>query len=638
MLSKQRTMSSEEPAWEKQELVYTEEELARVKQARAHAEEEFVWLKQILGDAEASRSSSILSKWSRRAARFLMERRMSVFQQESLNIEPRVNSPLSSFDVEESRLKTAVEKRSTRRAVSTFACPDFAKKVITTEGGVLNISNFTLRIGPGCLAENTIITLLDDEKEIGLKTLLDLSLVNTIPQVVKFLPEGLTFLKPSDVEIRLEKSGPGYEHVILHGSYNQRYRKTVWELVTNGIEANNAEGVINMKINHFSLFTYINAKRGKLARILGHLNGYFICRAYSFYRRMPLKDTIDISVVLLSEFVDEEKEEDIKQLKDHFQVGYVMGEKGLLKPVHTNRRLEVILDFPEIENTPFLFKVRQAQLDFVGFAFDNCKEIAVKSPAIGTVKISEMKSRARKESLWKLNVCEIEDFIRGEEHKAKQSAPLDVLPEVIYRSTKLTNGEIFAMSPKVGIDWDNLAALMDISYSEREEIRVDYVKYPSTTSKAKRVFELFNDSRCFDRHILEKHFEELRRHDLKNEMPPMEDESEEGRTGATATLQPEISEEQLQNDTPLSSREMHTLSRHLVVNWDRLAAFLGIISAEREDIRYSLLYTNSHSKAEKVLAIFNNMEDFSRQKLAECLEEIGQFELKEPVITGEWRR
>ena len=289
--------------------------------------------------------------------------------------------------------------------------------MITTEGGVLSINNFTLRIGPGCLAENTVITLIDDEKKLGFKTLLDLRLIDRIPQVVKFLPDGLAFLKPSDVEIRYEKTGPESEHFILHGSYNQRYRRTVWELVTNGIEANNAEGVINVKINHFSLLTYINAKRGKLARILGHLNGYFTCRAYSFYRRMPIKDTIDISVVLLSEFVDEKREEDIKQLKDHFQAGYVMGEKGLLKPVHTNRRLEVILDFPDIENPPFLFKVRQAQLDSVGFAFDNCKGIAVKSPAIGAVKISEIKSRARKESLWKLNVCEIEDEIGVEGHK-----------------------------------------------------------------------------------------------------------------------------------------------------------------------------------------------------------------------------
>ena len=80
------------------------------------------------------------------------------------------------------------------------------------------------------------------------------------------------------------------------------------------------------------------------------------------------------------------------------------------------------------------------------------------------------------------------------------------------------------MSPKVGLDWDSLAGLMDIPYAEREEIRVNYGKYPRFSSKAKRVFELFNNSKCFDRHALVKYFEELRRHDLKNEMLPVEDE------------------------------------------------------------------------------------------------------------------
>ena len=100
----------------------------------------------------------------------------------------------------------------------------------------------------------------------------------------------------------------------------------------------------------------------------------------------------------------------------------------------------------------------------------------------------------------------------------------------------------------------------------------------------------------------------------------------------------EYEEIQLRNNTPLSCREMCRLSQHLVVDWDTLAALLGISTAERDDIRYSLLYNTSNSRAEKMLAIFNNMEDFSRRKLAECLEEIGQVELKEPVITGEWRR
>jgi hypothetical protein len=31
------------------------------------------------------------------------------------------------------------------------------------------------------------------------------------------------------------------------------------------------------------------------------------------------------------------------------------------------------------------------------------------------------------------------------------------------------------------------------------------------------------------------------------------------------------------------------------------------------------------------------MEDFSREKLAECLAEIEQPELRESVVTGEWR-
>ena len=214
--------------------------------------------------------------------------------------------------------------------------------------------------------------------------------------------------------------------------------------------------------------------------------------------------------------------------------------------------------------------------------------------------------------------------------------------EVIHRSTKLTNEEIIAMSRKVRIEWDDLAALMDIPYSEREEIRINYVKYPSMSSKAKRVLELFNESKSFDRRNLIKCFAELRRPDLTNEMCMLEDESEEVFTTATATskpgiseVQPEISEVPLQNDTPLSSREMYKLSRYFVVHWETLAYVLDITSAEMDDIRYSLLYTTSHSRAEKILAIFNNRKDFSRQKLAECLEKIGLFELKEPIIIRE---
>jgi hypothetical protein len=126
-------------------------------------------------------------------------------------------------------------------------------------------------------------------------------------------------------------------------------------------------------------------------------------------------DTIDISVVILSEFVDENEDEDIKQLKDHLEAGYVKGEKGLLKRVHTDRRLEMSLHFPGVENTPFSFIVDQPQLDSVGFVIDHFQEIAVKSPASGKVKISEVHRRNENESLWGMSNCEMEEQIIVEE-------------------------------------------------------------------------------------------------------------------------------------------------------------------------------------------------------------------------------
>ena len=104
--------------------------------------------------------------------------------------------------------------------------------------------------------------------------------------------------------------------------------------------------------------------------------------------------------------------------------------------------------------------------------------------------------------------------------------------------------------------------------------------------------------------------------------------------GTAATSQQEM---QLPDDTPLSSREMYRLSRRLVVSWDELAGLLGIETADRNEVRYNDHYYTSHSRAEKILDIFNNMENFSRQELGKRLEEMGQLELKDPVIQGEWR-
>ena len=63
----------------------------------------------------------------------------------------------------------------------------------------------------------------------------------------------------------------------------------------------------------------------------------------------------------------------------------------MLKRVYTRRHdLEMCLYFPGIDNTPFYFEVDQPQLDSVGFVIDHFKKIAVKCPASGIGKISDI--------------------------------------------------------------------------------------------------------------------------------------------------------------------------------------------------------------------------------------------------------
>ena len=295
--------------------------------------------------------------------------------------------------------------------------PGHVKKNITVNGGIMKIGDFELNVSPGCLAKDTEITLIKDDQNPAFKSLLALGLVKADPHVVEFRPDGLKFLKPAELSIKYEGITLDAELYILHGSYNRDDERTVWEQVTNDIEDNRMDGVVNMKINGFCFFSYIYAKRGELSRILCHLNHAFTCRAYALYRRVPVMDTIDFSVVLLSKFVEKKNDvEDIQQLKDHFEAGYEIGEKGMLKRVHTDHSLEITLDFSGIKQSPFAVKVDQPELDSVGFVIDYFKGIDLKFPSMGVVEVYETHRTAPKKLLWKLNVCEhIEETITKEE-------------------------------------------------------------------------------------------------------------------------------------------------------------------------------------------------------------------------------
>ena len=92
---------------------------------------------------------------------------------------------------------------------------------------------------------------------------------------------------------------------------------------------------------------------------------------------------------------------------------------------------------------------------------------------------------------------------------------------VVYRTTRLTSREIRRISTLVGEEWDRVAGLMDIPYSEREEIKMNHANDQDSFSKAEKIFSLFNDREDFCRNALKKCFEELNLHDVKSEIRPV---------------------------------------------------------------------------------------------------------------------
>ena len=107
----------------------------------------------------------------------------------------------------------------------------------------------------------------------------------------------------------------------------------------------------------------------------------------------------------------------------------------------------------------------------------------------------------------------------------------------------------------------------------------------------------------------------------------------------TSPSQPEINADEYTKlqEIPLSPREMFRLSQQITTCWDSLAGEMGISLSRREDIRQNTIYPDHRSRAEKVLSIFNNRQNFSRKTLAKCLECLKKFDLIRPVITGKFR-
>ena len=138
--------------------------------------------------------------------------------------------------------------------------------------------------------------------------------------------------------------------------------------------------------------------------MLSHINSEFSCYAYVYYRRLEETTELAISVVILSMFViDEKKEEQIKQLNDHMQQGYILGGKGAsFKTVDTKRNLEMCLVCTEVESASVPIKIDLRQLDTVGCVVRH-KPVAIESPASASINIYEKDTDIDENSLlWEL--------------------------------------------------------------------------------------------------------------------------------------------------------------------------------------------------------------------------------------------
>lgn len=82
----------------------------------------------------------------------------------------------------------------------------------------------------------------------------------------------------------------------------------------------------------------------------------------------------------------------------------------------------------------------------------------------------------------------------------------------------------------------------------------------------------------------------------------------------------------------MEGREIEKLAQNITVKWRELGCMLSLPQHEIDDLHFSLNYPNITDKAARILQLYNNKPDSSREELGECLEEIKLPNLKEMVM------
>ena len=91
------------------------------------------------------------------------------------------------------------------------------------------------------------------------------------------------------------------------------------------------------------------------------------------------------------------------------------------------------------------------------------------------------------------------------------------------------------------------------------------------------------------------------------------------------------------NTTRLSPREIEKASRKISKEWHSLGGLLNIEQHKMDNILQRFDLRNVTEKAVRILQVYNQRANFTREELGVCLEEVNLTELKDKIIKGELR-
>ncbi|XP_046856673.1 uncharacterized protein LOC124449811 isoform X2 [Xenia sp. Carnegie-2017] len=220
------------------------------------------------------------------------------------------------------------------------------------------------------------------------------------------------------------------------------------------------------------------------------------------------------------------------------------------------------------------------------------------------------------------------------------------------RYTKLTPEEIEKISQKIATEWIRLGFLLEIPSVQLKEIYLNHVKYPDPFAKSKKILEINNEQKKFDRRILNNCLKQLHldldkilsspkqilhkvessssrlyegtSEDRKERRKPNIDEVTSG-DDANAKDSPGV-ENAKQADlryTELTTEEIEKIGQKVGTDWNILGGLLEIPFEQRDEITVDdTIYPNPSARAKAILVIFNEGKKFDRYVLKICLKEI----------------